>query len=32
MARQEFPRAVKVAAIKRATVNGQVYFKIEVKQ
>lgn len=25
MARQEFPRAVKVAAIKRATVNGQVY-------
>lgn len=25
MARQEFPRAVKVAAIKRATANGQVY-------
>lgn len=25
MARQEFTRSVKVAAIKRATVNGQVY-------
>lgn len=25
MARREFPKSVKVAAIKRATVNGQVY-------